>query len=110
MCGDAAQRHIADDPEPAPYVAACGPLLLYRRRCKISASDFCASPFCLTSYILADRFRGSGGNTRMWFRCIDFGGVAQLGERVNGIHEVRGSIPLASIPDLGCGEREASRT
>jgi hypothetical protein len=26
------------------------------------------------------------------------GGVAQLGERVNGIHEVRGSIPLASIP------------
>src|SRR5436190_19977508 len=24
------------------------------------------------------------------------GGVAQLGERVNGIHEVRGSIPLAS--------------
>ena len=25
------------------------------------------------------------------------GGVAQLGERVNGIHEVRGSIPLASI-------------
>jgi hypothetical protein len=26
------------------------------------------------------------------------GGVAQLGERVNGIHEVRGSIPLASTP------------
>ena len=25
------------------------------------------------------------------------GGVAQLGERVNGIHEVRGSIPLASM-------------
>jgi hypothetical protein len=32
----------------------------------------------------------------MWFRRRDFGGVAQLGERVNGIHEVRGSIPLAS--------------
>ena len=28
------------------------------------------------------------------------GGVAQLGERVNGIHEVRGSIPLASIGAL----------
>ena len=25
-----------------------------------------------------------------------FGAVAQLGERVNGIHEVRGSIPLGS--------------
>ena len=29
------------------------------------------------------------------------GGVAQLGERVNGIHEVRGSIPLASIEQVG---------
>ncbi len=29
------------------------------------------------------------------------GGVAQLGERVNGIHEVRGSIPLASIAKAG---------
>ena len=29
------------------------------------------------------------------------GGVAQLGERVNGIHEVRGSIPLASIVVAG---------
>src|SRR5919106_108549 len=28
------------------------------------------------------------------------GGVAQLGERVNGIHEVRGSIPLASTGPL----------
>jgi hypothetical protein len=27
------------------------------------------------------------------------GGVAQLGERLNGIQEVRGSIPLASISD-----------
>ena len=26
------------------------------------------------------------------------GGVAQLGERLNGIQEVRGSIPLASTP------------
>ena len=42
----------------------------------------------------------------MWFRRSDFGGVAQLGERVNGIHEVRGSIPLASIagqaPAMDC--------
>src|SRR5215218_6432842 len=29
---------------------------------------------------------------------ISTGGVAQMGERVNGIHEVRGSIPLASTP------------
>ena len=35
------------------------------------------------------------------------GGVAQLGERVNGIHEVRGSIPLASIRrERRCGLRE----
>ena len=26
----------------------------------------------------------------------NYGAVAQLGERVNGIHEVRGSIPLSS--------------
>src|SRR5438874_12850129 len=31
------------------------------------------------------------------------GGVAQLGERVNGIHEVRGSIPLASTDKAGRG-------
>jgi hypothetical protein len=29
------------------------------------------------------------------------GGVAQLGERLNGIQEVSGSIPLVSIPDQG---------
>src|SRR3989441_10301959 len=34
------------------------------------------------------------------------GGVAQLGERVNGIHEVRGSIPLAST-EGGTGRRRA---
>ena len=31
------------------------------------------------------------------FRFLTPGGVAQLGERLNGIQEVRGSIPLASI-------------
>jgi hypothetical protein len=32
----------------------------------------------------------------MLVRSPKFGAVAQLGERVNGIHEVRGSIPLGS--------------
>ena len=31
------------------------------------------------------------------------GGVAQLGERLNGIQEVRGSIPLASITGQDTG-------
>jgi hypothetical protein len=39
--------------------------------------------------------REGGRRTEAAVRCE--GGVAQLGERVNGIHEVRGSIPLASI-------------
>ena len=34
---------------------------------------------------------------------VRVGGVAQLGERVSGIHEVRGSIPLAST-DAGRDE------
>ena len=38
----------------------------------------------------------SGRQFRASVTLIDNGGVAQLGERVNGIHEVRGSIPLAS--------------
>ncbi len=29
-----------------------------------------------------------------------YGAVAQLGERVNGIHEVSGSIPLSSTRSL----------
>jgi hypothetical protein len=39
-------------------------------------------------------------NSRFLIRafCVaESGGVAQLGERLNGIQEVRGSIPLASI-------------
>ena len=32
------------------------------------------------------------------------GGVAQLGERLNGIQEVRGSIPLTSTGRLASGE------
>src|SRR6266566_6403696 len=38
------------------------------------------------------------------------GGVAQLGERVNGIHEVRGSIPLASTARLGDRYRVRKQT
>ena len=68
-----------------------------RRRCKILAADvFARSCFVDTPY--------THGYTAR-FQTVDFclshatvsGGVAQLGERVNGIHEVRGSIPLASI-------------
>ncbi len=40
-------------------------------------------------YVIAATAPSEGGTI--------LGGVAQLGERVNGIHEVRGSIPLASI-------------
>jgi hypothetical protein len=38
------------------------------------------------------------------------GGVAQLGERLNGIQEVRGSIPLASIVEGPCHDGEATWT
>ena len=37
------------------------------------------------------------------------GAVAQLGERVNGIHEVRGSIPLSSTIPLSGDARERDR-
>src|SRR5437016_6139270 len=37
------------------------------------------------------------GSWRHILPCRSLGGVAQLGERLNGIQEVRGSIPLASI-------------
>ena len=30
---------------------------------------------------------------------LSYGGIAQLGERLNGIQEVRGSTPLISIPE-----------
>ena len=38
------------------------------------------------------------------------GGVAQLGERLNGIQEVRGSIPLASIVGGPCDGGETAWT
>ena len=38
-----------------------------------------------------------------------FGAVAQLGERLNGIQEVRGSIPLGSIAVRPAGRPELAR-
>ena len=68
-----------------------------RRRCKILAADVFASPISLTGHIHAAILRGSGRLPKFTLHATVIGGVAQLGERVNGIHEVRGSIPLASI-------------
>ena len=43
--------------------------------------------------------RSAQGETRYAYEfLLVLGGVAQLGERLNGIQEVRGSIPLTSIP------------
>src|SRR5688500_10440769 len=62
------------------------------KRCKIPARRSCASPNFLTREMPPPRLRGS------WrLSCPPLGGVAQLGERLNGIQEVRGSIPLASM-------------
>ena len=36
------------------------------------------------------------GATKYTNHCSEFGGIAQLGERMTGSHEVRGSIPLVS--------------
>ena len=41
-------------------------------------------------------FAGETGYIRNMGLGLQIGAVAQLGERVNGIHEVRGSIPLSS--------------
>ena len=34
--------------------------------------------------------------SHFWYIIICYGGIAQLGERLNGIQEVSGSIPLIS--------------
>ena len=55
------------------------------------------------TYFLVDTPPGTGYVTVLSavpFEGGNSGGVAQLGERVNGIHEVRGSIPLASMLPL----------
>ena len=54
------------------------------------------------------------------FQVVCAGAVAQLGERLDGIHEVRGSIPLGSMLDRvgrpvlrsggGIGRRAGFRT
>ena len=65
---------------------------------KISAEKNFARPRELTVHIPTSKFRGSFRPWTFWT-----GGVAQLGERVNGIHEVRGSIPLASTAGAARG-------
>lgn len=69
------------------------------RPCKLPAYYDSASPDFLTAHIPTAMF---GGSCRE--RSFDFlrdrvggpGGVAQLGERLNGIQEVDGSIPFGS--------------
>ena len=77
------------DERQVPRVLAAAPL----EHRKISADTVFARPRELTLHIPTPKFRGS-------FPDLDnrnkAGGVAQLGERLNGIQEVRGSIPLAS--------------
>jgi hypothetical protein len=65
-----------------------------KKRCKILAVDDFARANFLTSILPLDILRGSCRAKRaVW----NAGGVAQLGERLNGIQEVRGSIPLTSM-------------
>ena len=40
------------------------------------------------------------GATKYTNHCSEFGGIAQLGERMTGSHEVRGSIPLVSTKQV----------
>ena len=88
------QRAIADDR------AACHLEIdeSTRRRCKIPAvrrfrqSHFVDTRIYPRLYFVVPDGTSFGRRTR---QCP--GGVAQLGERLNGIQEVRGSIPLASI-------------
>ena len=59
--------------------------------------------FCY--YNQAPRERHLAGQTEQHFH----GGIAQLGERLNGIQEVSGSIPLISTMRAGnCPKKEAS--
>jgi hypothetical protein len=67
-------------------------------------------PFCLTPGVPPSRLGGSWGDAPD--TCATprrAGGVAQLGERLNGIQEVRGSIPLASMPGSTYDEASVTR-
>ena len=93
-------------------------------RCKIPAGQSYATPDSLTPGIRPDMIRCSGRNPVVLHPAVlpdgardrlD-GGVAQLGERLNGIQEVRGSIPLSSTrrfvvnrSDGGIGRRAGFR-
>ena len=50
---------------------------------------------CISGFsMLYSRFFGNGD--------LVFGGIAQLGERLHGMQEVSGSIPLTSTKDARC--------
>ena len=66
------------------------------KRCKILAVGDIAIVNFLTSILPLDILRGSC-RVRTTPSGDNAGGVAQLGERLNGIQEVRGSIPLTSM-------------
>ena len=95
---------VRGDPPHAPFATS------ERRRCKILAYRFFASTQFVdtqytrgyTSWFLAvtallARWCHLGKLGRGAALPLGRGGVAQLGERLNGIQEVRGSIPLASM-------------
>ena len=52
--------------------------------------------------------RASGTETRPGEKVNSHGGVAHLGERLNGIQEVRGSIPLISTRDRVAADEVAT--
>src|SRR3954453_3331074 len=89
------------------------PLFIATRSPFISKGGRCGRPWCLvdtlsgTGYVSLLAAVPFGGGT------VSTGGVAQMGERVNGIHEVRGSIPLASTSPFGrarpCSNRSLRR-
>lgn len=67
--------------------------ILVVERCKIPAVGDDAIANFLTSILPVDILRGS---CRASMEAGNAGGVAQLGERLNGIQEVVGSIPISS--------------
>jgi hypothetical protein len=71
------------DPVKAPPIASTD--LYVRRR------DFVLAPHRTLAYMPAH----AGGNAR-----TSGGAIAQLGERLNGIQEVSGSIPLGSTKQI----------
>jgi hypothetical protein len=65
----------------------------FRARHFFQRLSYCRFGFCFPESVIGKQCRGCRTNLILRFRD---GAVAQLGERVNGIHEVSGSIPLSS--------------